>query len=272
MLQTIICSLAVMAAAQHGASPIPYVGDETSLVRLKATTEKYARKHFVICGVIKLSDDYVGSRATEQRAYDAISLHEYGKDLDSPGKYRAILYWQKDIDKPAMAALADAFAADTNDDGLLARVSATLGGDWAMEGRQYTGAYEPWNILRVTDVQLIDASGKKWGPWIMENRLKKLGLKYRVEWTPREYLEAVAAAKRKQQNKGLGQPARKVRPVEKREFREWVDVTGKHRVKAKLKSMAFGVIKLELESGEVISLPLDRLSAADQQYIRNRSR
>jgi hypothetical protein len=51
------------------------------------------------------------------------------------------------------------------------------------------------------------------------------------------------------------------------ELREWVDSSGSFRVTARLVQFAAGKVRLEKENGEVIEVPLERLSENDRNYI-----
>lgn len=53
--------------------------------------------------------------------------------------------------------------------------------------------------------------------------------------------------------------------------REWRDSTGTHRIDAELVSSANGNAWLKKPSGEVICVPINRLSTIDREYIRTRS-
>lgn len=54
--------------------------------------------------------------------------------------------------------------------------------------------------------------------------------------------------------------------------REWVDNTGTFRITARLVTAdpATQSVQLQLESGEVVNVPLRRLSAADRTYLNSR--
>ena len=52
--------------------------------------------------------------------------------------------------------------------------------------------------------------------------------------------------------------------------RTWSDKTGKFKVKAKLLANAEGKIKLLKEDGLVITVPIDRLSDADQKFLNDK--
>ena len=51
------------------------------------------------------------------------------------------------------------------------------------------------------------------------------------------------------------------------EQRNWVDSTGSFSVEATLVEVVDGRVRLEKETGEIIEVPLERLSAADQEYV-----
>lgn len=52
------------------------------------------------------------------------------------------------------------------------------------------------------------------------------------------------------------------------EFRTWVDSTGKHKVEAKFLSFEDGQVRLERRDGNAVSMPIKRLSLADQKVVR----
>jgi hypothetical protein len=55
-------------------------------------------------------------------------------------------------------------------------------------------------------------------------------------------------------------------------FRTWTDASGKHTMRAKLKSAAAGNVNLEKEDGTMVVVPIDRLSEEDQKYLNQRRR
>ena len=50
--------------------------------------------------------------------------------------------------------------------------------------------------------------------------------------------------------------------------REWADATGKFKIDAELADVAGGNVRLKRPTGDVTSIPLARLSAADQEFIK----
>ena len=53
--------------------------------------------------------------------------------------------------------------------------------------------------------------------------------------------------------------------------REWVDASGKFRIEAELIAVRNGKAILEKPDGSVISIPVDKLSVADQAFLKNQS-
>ena len=53
--------------------------------------------------------------------------------------------------------------------------------------------------------------------------------------------------------------------------REWIDSTGTYTVKAEFVSLVDGQVSLKCDDGREIHLPLERLSQADQKYVRQQS-
>lgn len=50
--------------------------------------------------------------------------------------------------------------------------------------------------------------------------------------------------------------------------REWTDASGSYRVQADLLDFSGGIVRLVKEDGKVVSIPLNKLSSADQAYVR----
>ena len=62
-------------------------------------------------------------------------------------------------------------------------------------------------------------------------------------------------------------PVRKEYP-----YRTWTDTTGKHKTKAKFLSISNGIVRLKKVDGKESRLPLEKLSDADRQWLKNRKR
>lgn len=168
MFGTLAICLTALALGQveGNAKKIPYRGDETPLVRVKANPEKYLGKTFVICGGLALRNYYNYSYENAENTFYSLSLHETGKDTASVGRSseRADLYLSKRIG----AAIVDTLTKfeEENKSGKkknlkLARVEVTL------VPSKYAKDKE-WNMMEVIDVQFVEKDYKGWQPWIIE--------------------------------------------------------------------------------------------------------
>jgi actin cytoskeleton-regulatory complex protein SLA1 len=54
--------------------------------------------------------------------------------------------------------------------------------------------------------------------------------------------------------------------------RKWTDATGNHTIEAEFGGMANGKVKLKKADGSVITIPLEKLSEDDQEWITKRGR
>ena len=50
--------------------------------------------------------------------------------------------------------------------------------------------------------------------------------------------------------------------------RTWTDSTGKHKTEAEFVDCTDGVVRLKKDDGAVISVPMEKLSEADQEFVR----
>jgi len=54
--------------------------------------------------------------------------------------------------------------------------------------------------------------------------------------------------------------------------REWTDATGAYKLEAEYAGYINGQVRLRKESGEIVSVPITKLSEADQEFIKSKSR
>ncbi len=54
--------------------------------------------------------------------------------------------------------------------------------------------------------------------------------------------------------------------------REWTDSSGKHRIQADFLDFQDGHVRLEKTDGNIISVPIERFSTSDQQWVKERLR
>jgi thiol-disulfide isomerase/thioredoxin len=92
-----------------------------------------------------------------------------------------------------------------------------------------------------------------------------------VEVAKNEDLPALADEKEAKKAEKPAVAKNKPEPAAKAvQARTWTDASGKFQVTAKFRGMSNKIVKLELEDGRVISLPLQKLSDDDQECIRER--
>lgn len=59
--------------------------------------------------------------------------------------------------------------------------------------------------------------------------------------------------------------------AEKAKWHAWTDSTGQYKTEAMFGGMAGGTVKLIKKDGSTVELPLEKLSAEDQQWIKNKA-
>jgi len=57
-----------------------------------------------------------------------------------------------------------------------------------------------------------------------------------------------------------------------KKLRTWTDSTGKHTVEAEFVDVTDGNVRLRTEEGRMINIPLERLSEADQEFVRGENK
>jgi hypothetical protein len=71
-----------------------------------------------------------------------------------------------------------------------------------------------------------------------------------------------------QEMPAVKEPAKEAEPT----MRTWTDASGKHKTEAEFVSMTAGKVKLRKADGSIVTLPMDKLSKADQKWIRDRAK
>lgn len=79
---------------------------------------------------------------------------------------------------------------------------------------------------------------------------------------------AAELAKAKLTELGAAAPAGVDGPVA--ELRTWSDTTGKFQIEATLVSVADGKVQLKKKSGEIVAVPIDKLSKEDQEFLEKK--
>lgn len=78
--------------------------------------------------------------------------------------------------------------------------------------------------------------------------------------------ESLIAASQKAEDVVVGEPASdRMQPLE---MRTWIDISGKYRTRAVLIKYTNGTVHLRKEDGAAVTLPIERLSAPDREFVR----
>ena len=105
-----------------------------------------------------------------------------------------------------------------------------------------------------------------------------------VQLTPKATKKAATKVHQERQNKPSAnekrqtedkqeakKPPERTTPVQKKyPFRTWTDSTGKHKTEARFRGILNGMVRLEKVDGKDTTLPLERLSDADREWVENR--
>jgi alkyl hydroperoxide reductase subunit AhpC/uncharacterized cupin superfamily protein len=83
----------------------------------------------------------------------------------------------------------------------------------------------------------------------------------RKEWEKKKEQERAARLKKAEELKAKAKAVK---------ARTWSDASGGFHVTAKFRGVVNGKVKLEKEDGEIVNVPLEKLSEEDQKYIRQR--
>ena len=60
---------------------------------------------------------------------------------------------------------------------------------------------------------------------------------------------------------------KKTKAASRKKLRTWTDASGDHKIKAKYVSRSAEEVTLETDAGREIILPIDKLSADDQEFL-----
>jgi len=131
------------------------------------------------------------------------------------------------------------------------------------------------------DVDIADYRFAKQGDKIecigtMENERMKMGQAREVHI---ELSEPLAAPQKKKPRRPTASRPKKpaddpnkepqpTEPPEEEPVRTWTDRTGQYKIEAALIEVKRGKVRLKTEEGKILSIPFNKLSKADQEYVR----
>jgi hypothetical protein len=132
---------------------IPFVGDEVSLARIKASPRDYIGKIFVICGGVSISDYFNFKYKDSEETHYSLKFNEANKD-GSPSTNDCWLYLPRDLGKPIVDGLIEKEEQSSDLTLILTRATVTILAD----------RYDPggWNMFEVIDLQFPTEGWTDW--------------------------------------------------------------------------------------------------------------
>lgn len=245
------------------AKPFPFKGDETKLVQVKANPEEFTDKTIILVGVIEVSDYYNHWYADCQTSHHSFRFFEVDADRNLGNK--AHLYMLRKNGKTVAKNVAELETLKKDESVVrrVCRVQVVLRPHvWEAGGR--------WDMFDLIDIQFLNEDQTDWQPWITEPERKSAEeareLAERQEIQRQAAIEAAERAKREAEVKKRESEAEAKRPM----FREWTHVPSGKTVKARFKSSMGQQVKLELESGKIVTVIASDLADSDLEYLKKR--
>lgn len=170
---------------------IPFVGDETSLTRIKAEPQKYLGGEFVLCGGLSIGDYYnFGYRDTAE-SYYSFRYREVGKDAKPTGQ-SASLY----LPRTEGASLAEMVTRTIEGGaaGRVVRLKCTIRRERCPDIAYATSSVE------ITDWQMMDRTKEAWEPWAFDGIGLGFGLLARTGKAGIDELVEIVAAESNTRN------------------------------------------------------------------------
>ncbi len=142
------------------AKAVPFVGDETNLIRVKAEPRDYLDKEIQLSGSLSIGSYFgYGYRGSEETHY-SLAFQPVNETAEFKRGESCIIY----ADRQVASTLAEAitYRQEKDFDGMLVRVKVVLLSTRAKD------LSSTWNMLELRDWQFPSEDGKSWGPWSVE--------------------------------------------------------------------------------------------------------
>jgi SLA1 homology domain 1, SHD1 len=236
---------------------VPHGKDETSLVAIKANTRKYVGAKLILCGGVKIGSFYGYPYTNSGDTYYALEFSEAGEDSATPTGESADLYLPKKIGADLIESIVKFQSEQQKHGGAayqLIRVRVTVRPDAYARDQE-------WKTMEMLDWQLSKKDDSGWQPWAVESERDKKD----------EEASAAAKVAYEQSAKRAAAKVAEEAAAEAAKWRMWTASTGT-KIEAKFGGMSFGKVKLIKRDGSSVQLPLDDLSDADREWIKNRKR
>lgn len=223
---------------------IELVGDETKLVKVKATPHAYIGNEIILTGIAKISDYYDFGYRNSQITHNSIEFREALGPLKSGDAIkgeRCHLYLRR-VKTGSDQIPHTILAADPKWQPMRAKVTLiNRGGPTGFS----------WATFELIDAQFPGEDGK-WGEWHMAAAAAK-GAKAAAtqKELERARLEATIA-------------------TEKAKWRKWTSANGKFQTEAKFLYTIGEFVVLRKFGGKRIKVRVEQLSKEDQEFIRKK--
>jgi len=153
LLSLIVLSFSCAISLAQEERKIPFVGDEVSLVRIKASPGDYIGKTFVICGGVSIGDFYGFSYREAEKTHYSLRFFQASPD-GTPSNNDCFLYLPRAFGKQIVEKLIEKEETSSESTLSLTRVTVTLSKDRYEDGN--------WDLLEVIDVQFPSEGWKDW--------------------------------------------------------------------------------------------------------------
>lgn len=232
------------------------VGDdqiyETTLLRVKADPERYTGRKLVLEGSIEVSDYYNFSFRGAEESFYSLQFRELNEGKLRIGEYGHLYLSKKG--GYGDGVIDQIIQMSEQDESVIARPIAVK-----VEVIIPEAIYaqdKQWNMFVLRDVQFYDQRKKEWKNWYFEELIAQAKEENQRAMI-REATETKALKNWIAENQKVQTAAK---------WRNWTDSKGK-QFKAQYNGINSGNVKLILEDGSAIKLPLAGLSKDEKDWI-----
>ena len=141
-------------------SAVPIVGDETALVRVKATPSDFVGKEFYLCGALSVSDYYNFRYLRAADSHYSLRWRPITKDAKIANGDSCTIYADRSIAGPLVAAITE--RQEHGADAMAVRTKVTL------RPSSPDDLARGWDCLELLDWQFLTDDKQSWGPWAFE--------------------------------------------------------------------------------------------------------
>jgi hypothetical protein len=138
----------------NASKTIPIVGDETPLAKVRANTDEYVGKTFVVVGGVQVEDYFFREYKYAKDTHVSFSFSEVRAD-GSPTAGSMMIYARRSIAGPLVEEISRATSEGSWGKAVRARITIVP--------ERYRGTSDMAELL---DWQFLSRDRKSWGPWM----------------------------------------------------------------------------------------------------------